>query len=392
MNLRLFLVGPLTAAMLTVSSAHAEPKPAPGIRKLKDLVVYQDDKFYSAFPSIVRRRDGELIVAFRRAPERRLLGEKHVSHTDPNSYLVLVRSRDDGHTWSAAPELIYAHPFGGSQDPCLVQLRDGTLVCTSYSWALLNGDFAARMTNASHHGSFVFLGGYVLRSLDAGRSWRGPSLPPHVPSDPTTDIFGQPVPAYNRGAPCQGKDGRLYWVVAASTGTQPRRSETHLLISSDQGETWSYSCPVATDAKAQFNETSLYETPKGDLVAFLRTDNFNDHTVIARSTDHGKSFQPWQDAGWQGHPHYALRLPDKRVLLVYGYRHAPFGIRARVLDAECTNFASAEEMVLRDDGGNSDIGYPWATMISKRQALVVYYFNQANGPRHIAGTVVEIGR
>jgi hypothetical protein len=200
------------------------------------------------------------------------------------------------------------------------------------------------------------------------------------------------VPAYNRGALCEGKDGRLYWVVAASTGPKPWRSETHLLISADQGESWKYSSPVATDAKVQFNETSLYETPKGDLVAFLRTENFNDHTAIARSTDHGQSFQPWQDAGWQGHPHYALRLPDRRVLLVYGYRHAPFGIRARVLDAECTNFAPAEEIVLRADGGNGDLGYPWATMISKRQALVVYYFNQANGPRYIAGTLVEIGR
>ncbi len=392
MNLRLFLVVNLAAALLPVSNAHSEPKPAPSIRKVKDLVLYQDDKFYSAFPSIVRRRDGELIVAFRRAPERRLLGEKNVSHTDPNSYLVLVRSRDDGQTWSAAPELIYAHPFGGSQDPCLVQLRDGTLVCTSYGWTLLNADYAARMTNASLQDSFGFLGGYVLRSKDAGHSWQGPWLPPHISSDPTTDIFGQPVPAYNRGALCEGKDGRLYWVVAASTGPKPWRSETHLLISADQGESWKYSSPVATDAKVQFNETSLYETPKGDLVAFLRTENFNDHTAIARSTDHGKSFQPWQDAGWQGHPHYALRLPDRRVLLVYGYRHAPFGIRARVLDAECTNFATAEEIILRDDGGNGDLGYPWATMISKRQALVVYYFNQANGPRYIAGTLVEIGR
>jgi hypothetical protein len=164
------------------------------------------------------------------------------------------------------------------------------------------------------------------------------------------------------------------------------------LISSDKGEVWKYSSPVATDPKVAFNETSLYETPKGDLVAFLRTENFNDHTAIVRSTDHGKSFQPWQDAGFQGHPHYALRLPDQRVLLVYGYRHAPFGVRARVLDAECTNFPTAEEIVLRDDGGNSDLGYPWATMISKHQAVVVYYFNQTNGPRYIAGTVVEIGR
>lgn len=75
-----------------------EPKAAPAIRKLKDVVVYQDDQFYSAFPSIVRRRDGELLVAFRRAPDRRRLGENNISHTDPNSYLVLVRSRDDGAT------------------------------------------------------------------------------------------------------------------------------------------------------------------------------------------------------------------------------------------------------------------------------------------------------
>lgn len=286
----------------------------------------------------------------------------------------------------------FAHPFGGSQDPCLLQLRDGTLLCSSYGWALLNPDYAARMDESLRHGNFVFLGGYLLRSQDGGHSWQGPILPPHIGADHTPDIFGEPVHAYNRGAMCQGKDGRLYWVSAANVRATPRRSETHLLISSDRGDTWQAAACVASDAKASFNETSLYETPKGDLVAFLRTENFNDHTVVARSTDHGKTFQPWQDAGWQGHPHYALRLPDKRVLLVYGYRHAPFGIRARVLDAECTNFATADEIVLRDDGGNGDLGYPWATMISKNRALVVYYFNRADGTRHIAGTILELKR
>lgn len=139
----------------------------------------------------------------------------------------------------------------------------------------------------------------------------------------------------------------------------------------------------------EFNETSLYETPKGDLLAFVRTEGFNDHTVLARSSDHGRSFQ-WQDAGFQGHPHHAIRLPDKRVLLVYGYRHVPYGVRARVLDSECTNPASAEEIILRDDGGNGDLGYSWATMASKNRALVVYYFNRADGPRHIAGTFLQI--
>src|ERR1044071_2247106 len=120
---------------------------------------------------------------------------------------------------------------------------------------------------------------------------------------------------------CEGRDGRIYWAVASKTKTSAPRSGTHLMISADKGTTWNYSCPVATDSKITFNETSLYETPRGNLVAFLRTENFNDHTCIARSRDHGKTFEQWQDTGFQGHPHYALRLPDKRVLLVYGYRH-----------------------------------------------------------------------
>jgi hypothetical protein len=363
--------------------------PAP-LRKVEDIVIYKDDKFYSAFPSIVRRKDGELLVAFRRAPNRKLLGEKSNSHTDPNSYLVLVRSRDGGKTWSREPGLVYADPFGGSQDPCMVQLRDGTLVCTSYGWALLNPDFAATLSDALRHGNFAFLGGYIVRSKDGGHSWKGPLFPPPVGADNTSDIFRKPVPAFNRGAMSEGRDGRLYWVVAANASTKPRRTETHLLISSDKGESWKYSCPVATDPKVTFNETSLYETPKGELVAFLRTADFHDHTVVARSTDRGRSFQPWQDAGWQGHPHYALRLPDKRVLLVYGYRHAPFGIRARVLNAECTDFKTAEEIALRTDGGNGDLGYPWAAMLSRDRVLVVYYFNVADGLRHIAGTVLEL--
>jgi sialidase-1 len=61
-----------------------------------------------------------------------------------------------------------------------------------------------------------------------------------------------------------------------------------------------------------------------------------------------------------------------------------------VLDAECTDFATAPEIVLRADGGNIDLGYPWATVIGDDRALVVYYINQSDGPRHIAGTMLKI--
>jgi sialidase-1 len=376
----------MRALLLTLFCALTASAAAP--RLLDHVTIYEDKRFYSAFPSIVRRPDGELLVAFRRAPDRRAFAER-VSHTDPNSYLVLVRSKDSGKTWTREPELIYAHPFGGSQDPCMVQLRDGMIVCASYGWMRLEpATFAKLKQPVTREGNFVFLGGYLVRSRDGGRSWEPPIFPMACAGEANHDLFGNLVPAYNRGAMCEGRDGNLYWVVASNSTNAPSRTATHLLISSDKGENWKYSSVVAQDSKAGFNETSIYETPKGDLVAFLRTANFDDHTCIARSNDRGKSFE-WKDAGFRGHPHHALQLPDKRVLLVYGYRHKPFGIRARVLNAECTDAATAPETILRDDGGNGDLGYPWATLVSDNRALVVYYFNRADGTRSIAGTFLE---
>lgn len=367
------------------SPTHADTS---GVTKIKDVVVYRDDTFYSAFPSVVRRPDGELIVAFRRAPEGRNFGDVAYTHTDPCSQLVIVRSKDNGETWTPSPQLLYAHPRGGLQDPCMLQLDDGSILCASYGWALIPKSASQKLKNPARAGEFVSLGGVMLRSGDGGKSWAEIPIPP-TRGETYLGPFSEPLPACNRGAMCQGRDGRIFWVTVKE---DPRTKimGTHLMISPDRGKTWKYSCPVATDDKITFNETSVYETPKGDLVAFMRTEGFDDHTVVARSTDGGKSFQKWQDAGFRGHPHFALRLPDNRVLLVYGYRHAPFGIRARVLDAECTNFASAPEIVLRDDGGHGDLGYPWATMIGDDRALVVYYFNQGDGTRFIAGTLLDV--
>ncbi len=363
----------------------------PGVRKVKDVVIYKDDRFHAAFPSVVQLPDGELLLAFRRAPERKRMGEKSTNHVDPNSYLVTVRSRA-GESWTPEPKLMYAHAFGGSQDPCLLQLRDGTLLCASYGWAFLRPDGLANLRQPvfqNQNGS-VFLGGYLLRSSDGGDSWEGPTYPPHITPEIYLDPFGKSIPAYNRGAMCEGSDGRIFWVVAANDSLSSRRTSTHLLISDDKGKHWEYSCPVAADGEVSFNETSIYETPKGDLVAFLRTADLDDQACIARSTDGGKSFGAWQKMGFQGHPLHAFRLPDKRVLLTYGYRHQPLGVRTRILNAECSDFATAPEMILRDDGGSTDLGYPWAVQLDEKRVLVSYYFNVGNGPRHIAGTILAI--
>ena len=127
--MRIFLVILFALSCFSGNMLAKELNKQPGVRKIKDVVVYDDPQFYVAFPSVVKSGD-DYLVAFRRAPNRVMLGEPYPTHTDLNSYLVMVRSKD-GETWTKNPELIYAHPFGGSQDPCLLTLRDGTLLCTS---------------------------------------------------------------------------------------------------------------------------------------------------------------------------------------------------------------------------------------------------------------------
>lgn len=374
----------------TVSARPFVTDSAKGVRKIQDVMIYQDPQFHAAFPSVVRLKNGELYVAFRRAPNRKIFGEKGTSHVDANSYLVAVRSKD-GKTWTKDPELIYAHPFGGSQDPCLLQLRDGSLLCASYGWAFVRPDgFPNLKKPYVENGTSVFLGGYLVKSKDDAKSWQGPLYPPRIPQEILYTAMGNPVPAYNRGALWEAKDGRILWVVANTDRETPNKTSNHLIVSEDKGLTWQYSAVVAVDDKISFNETSVYETPKGDIVAFMRTEDNDDQACIARSTDGGKTFKPWQKMGFQGHPLQALRLPDNRVLLSYGYRHKPLGIRARILNAECTDFATAPEIVLRTDGGTGDLGYPWAVQLDKKRVLVTYYFNLPGGMQHIAGSILEI--
>ena len=362
-----------------------------GVKKVKDITIYKDSMFYAAFPSIVKCQDGNFLLVFRRAPDRKVFHEDYTNHVDPNSYIVSMVS-PDGEYWPAEPDLLYAHPFGGLQDPCLLRLKDGTLLCTSYAWAFIKPEGMQRLKQPySVAAGATFLGGLLLKSFD-GKQWLVKDVP-HIEPDELLDALGRPIAACNRGALCEGKNGRLYWAVIANSADKPANTSLHLLASDDKGETWEYESVIAQDPekKISFTETSLIETVGGDIVAFIRTENNDGQACIARSTDGGKTFGPWQGMGFRGAPLTAMRLPDGRVLLVYGYRFSPFGIRARILNAECTDYATASEIVLRDDGDSWDLGYPWPVMLDEHRALVVYYFNKGDGIRSIEGTILEIG-
>ena len=364
---------------------------APGVDRVADVTIYADSAYFSAFPSVVRLDDGTLLTAFRRAPNRIMMGGDRNRHVDANSYLVAVRSTDGGFTWTPEPQLMMAHPFGGSQDPCMLKLNNGDLLCTSYLWIQVGPNKRAEYEGRFFGNSdWTFAGGFLIRSSDNGTTWQGPYNPGSpLPTETRSTMLGK-LPIYNRGALCQSADGTIHWAVACVDGREDG-SGVYLVQSHDNGHTWQYRSVIADEA-FPMNETSLYETPSGALVAFIRSLEFTtDEGQISRSTDGGKTWH-LEGMGFMGHPFHALRLPDQRVLLTYGYRHAPYGIRARILNAECTDFRTAPEIIIRDDGGGTDLGYTWSEIIDGNRVLVAYYFNreQQQGTRTIEGTILDI--
>jgi hypothetical protein len=360
------------------------------IRKIRDILIYREDSFHSAMPSVDRLDDGGLMVAFRRAPDRRLVGKKEVTHVDPNAQLVAVRSMDNGKTWSTETELILAHPWYGCQDPCLIRLNDSSLLCSSYGWTLCTDNHASSLTKSIRIGNYIATGGFFTLSDSEGRNWSEPWAAPVLENQAARDHFGNPLPSFNRGSIVQHESGRLLWAVTRHRSVYPPRSSIELLASDDNGFSWDHICTVAEDEIIGFNESSLLLHKNGALSCFIRTFRFDDHAVLVRSVDGGNSFQQWIDAGWSGNPFHAVELADRSILLVYGYRREPIGIRARLLNHDCSDFRTAEEFIVRNDGGSWDVGYPWAVQLEDGVVLVVYYFNKDDGTRFIAGSFLEI--
>lgn len=96
--------------------------------------------------------------------------------------------------------------------------------------------------------------------------------------------------------------------------------------------------------------------------------------------------RPVPASGMGGNPPTLTRLEDGRIILIYGYRAEPFGIRAKI--SEDGGGSWGEDIVLRDDGGNQDLGYPRTTLRADGSLVTAYYYNDtAEGDRYISATI-----
>ena len=80
------------------------------------------------------------------------------------------------------------------------------------------------------------------------------------------------------------------------------------------------------------------------------------------------------------------RLLDGRLCLTYGYRDAPHRICAKLSSDDGNTWS--KEVVLRDNGGDHDVGYPRTVQCPDGVVVTVYYFDEEpDGERFIEATL-----
>ncbi|HZV17734.1 MAG TPA: sialidase family protein [Sphingobium sp.] len=118
-------------------------------------------------------------------------------------------------------------------------------------------------------------------------------------------------------------------------------------------------------------------------------------TEIYASDDGGTSWNFLSRLNDFGAPASLVVMPDGRVVAVYGYRLMPAGIRCKVSDDDGATWGP--ELIIRDDGGSWDLGYPNAWLTDDGRVGTIYWFNSKDDPiqvnggvRHIQSTIFSI--
>lgn len=113
---------------------------------------------------------------------------------------------------------------------------------------------------------------------------------------------------------------------------------------------------------------------------------------LYQSDDDGATWryfnQPVADTGRGGNPPTLTKLQDGRLCITYGFRDAPYEMRARL--SEDNGATWSDDILISSQAGNHDIGYPRTVQRADGKIVTIYYFNDTPmGERYLAATIWE---
>ncbi|MDW7658272.1 MAG: sialidase family protein, partial [Bacillota bacterium] len=158
--------------------------------------------------------------------------------------------------------------------------------------------------------------------------------------------------------------------------------------SRDGGLTWSVigEVPIRPDTEnANYHEPHVIELPSGKLIGMIRyqysekVQKFDRLTIFqTESEDGGQTWTEAKPTGAPGSPPHLLRHSSGTVVCVHGYRKGPsYGEWAMLSTDNCQTWE--QDIVLRDDGPDGDLGYPASVELADGSILTAYYQKYAAG-------------
>ncbi|HYG78625.1 MAG TPA: sialidase family protein [Planctomycetota bacterium] len=345
-------------AMCTTAAHCAEP----AIEVISTRVIAKQPGRYIGWPTIERRKNGELVAVFS--------GDRQ-EHICPFGKVQMIRSNDEGKTWSA-PQTIQDLPAIDDRDAGITEAADGALVVTWFTSTYFadHVDSCRKMYGeavvSQWKESIAALtpetrtklrGNWTVRSTDGGQTWEAPVK------------MGVTAP---HGC-FRLADGTLAYLGNAGVNND---LPLELHVSTDNGKSWSRrgSVPVPPEkARLKFCEPHGVETSPGKLLGLFRVESGKaeeQFVYTAFSSDAGATWTVPEKTNIWGYPPHALRLKNGWILLSYGRRKAPVGERACISKDEGKTWGEEFELCRAP---NSDLGYPASVELSDGSIYTIYY-------------------
>jgi BNR repeat-like domain len=351
-------------------------------RVVQHVVVYKEDGRFAGWPANhgIWSWGDEILVGFSRGIYKDRGRFHHIDHDRPEEFM-LARSGDGGATWAVErpnpPGALAGTPgmrhgrMPADRPPEHPAPLDVPIDFTHPDFAM-----TVRMENSNNGTSRYYY------SYDRGHTWRGPFALP---------LLGQPGVMARTDYLVNGPADCLLFLTASKANG--REGRTFCARTTDGGRSWNFLSYIGAEPSGYAIMPSTVRLSPTELVTTIRRLDAPRSWIDAyASHDDGRSWAflstPEPDTG-EGNPPSLVRLRDGRLCLVYGVRSRPYGIRTRLSDDRGRTWSPA--IVLRDDGGSTDVGYVRSVVRPDGKVVAVYYYSDTTGPtRYIAATIFSL--
>ncbi len=330
---------------------------------------------YNAWPSVITLPDGTLLAAWS--------GER-LKHVCPFGKVQAARSTDGGYTWSP-PYCIQDTPLD-DRDAGLCLVGDRVLMTSFTNDRALQRQYFTVKGHEPNESERALIESYLDMISDEDETrWLGSTL---SVSDDGGYTFSAPsceLPVSSPHGPTRLSNGEILYI--GTVNVPAARLGKHLPDGvyaarlNANGETVGELQCIALypDKDIKYYEPHAAQMPNGDILVAIRAERKEPRLrtiYLCRSTDGGKTFTSPLPTGWCGLPPHIFVTSRGEVVLTYGRREAPFGIRARI--SRDNGYTFGEELVLRNDGASGDLGYPCTTQNARGELVTVYYMKNQN--------------